>query len=149
YEKQSRMSPEKQTAIPSAAISPEDPGTVRKNEQSTRDPLAAFFQTAANERPIPIDRGGDGADPLSVELGKRIRQARIAKGLSLQRVGSSLGVTHQQVHKYESASNRVSVVTLIRIAELLNVDVAALIADLGSTPTPQSDDASIVAQDLK
>ena len=45
--------------------------------------------------------------PTDVHVGKRVRQARLAKGLSQGALGKSLGVSFQQVQKYESGANRI------------------------------------------
>lgn len=62
-----------------------------------------------------------------VELGSRIRLARKRMNMSQTEVAKALGVTYQQVQKYENGSDRIAVSRLMVIARTLKVPVAALI----------------------
>jgi transcriptional regulator with XRE-family HTH domain len=66
-------------------------------------------------------------DPYDVHVGHRMRALRIARGLSQAELGESLGVSFQQVQKYEKGLNRVSAGRLQRVAELFDVPVASLL----------------------
>lgn len=57
-------------------------------------------------------------------IGQNIRAVRLRNGWSQQRLGDSLGVTYQQVQKYEKGINRVSVSRLLQIARLLGAHVS-------------------------
>ena len=59
-----------------------------------------------------------------VEVGQRIRARRMAKGMSQTELGNLLGVTFQQVQKYEKGVNRVGAGRLVRVAEALDVPVS-------------------------
>lgn len=61
----------------------------------------------------------DNPDPVDVHVGARIRAARKLKGLSQQALAESLGVTFQQVQKYERGANRISASMLTRAAKAL------------------------------
>ena len=63
----------------------------------------------------------DGRD---AEVGHRIRAQRLVRGMSQKELGNSLGVTFQQVQKYEKGLNRVGAGRLARIAEVLNLEVS-------------------------
>jgi transcriptional regulator with XRE-family HTH domain len=65
------------------------------------------------------------------ELGARIRQRREALGLSQTWLGEQIGLSFQQVQKYERGRNRVSASTLVAIAGALSTSSAALLAGLG------------------
>ncbi|AZL16123.1 helix-turn-helix domain-containing protein [Rickettsiales endosymbiont of Stachyamoeba lipophora] len=54
-------------------------------------------------------------------IGKRIKARRIFLGFSRQELAEKIGVTHQQVQKYENGSNRISAGRLYAIAEAINV----------------------------
>jgi transcriptional regulator with XRE-family HTH domain len=56
-------------------------------------------------------------------IGERIRSRRIQVGMSRQELGKALGVTFQQIQKYEKGSNRVSYGGLLKIAEALECNV--------------------------
>jgi len=59
-----------------------------------------------------------------VEVGQRIRARRMAKGMSQTELGEMLGVTFQQVQKYEKGINRVGAGRLVRVGEALDVPVS-------------------------
>jgi transcriptional regulator with XRE-family HTH domain len=60
---------------------------------------------------------------VEVQIGERIRSRRIQIGMSQVQLGQALGVTFQQVQKYEKGANRVSGGRLLKIAEALECDV--------------------------
>jgi transcriptional regulator with XRE-family HTH domain len=53
------------------------------------------------------------------EIGQRVREQRLAKGLSQTELGRLIGVTFQQVQKYENGANRIGAGRLVRIADAL------------------------------
>ncbi len=59
-------------------------------------------------------------------VGRNIRLRRLAKGISQTELGEKIGVTFQQVQKYEKGVNRVSSGRLSSIAKVLDVSVTAL-----------------------
>jgi len=84
-------------------------------------------------------------DPVDVEVGHRIRIERLSRGLSQTALANQLGVTFQQVQKYEKGVNRVGAGRLTRIAEVLGVPVATFFSGkemLDSDPTKESGNAS-------
>ncbi|MFZ5721968.1 MAG: helix-turn-helix domain-containing protein [Pseudomonadota bacterium] len=78
-------------------------------------------------------------DPVDVAVGARIRLARKVRGRSQQALAEAIGVTFQQVQKYESGANRVSASMLARIAAQLGVPVAELFGP-GKTSSQVNDD---------
>lgn len=64
------------------------------------------------------------SSPLDVEVGRRIRVRRMDLGISQTALGDALGVTFQQVQKYEKGANRVSAGRLKQIAQKLDVPMA-------------------------
>src|SRR3954468_8371436 len=72
-----------------------------------------------------------------IEVGQRIRARRMAKGMSQTELGALLGVTFQQVQKYEKGVNRVGAGRLVRVAEALDVPVSFFFGatDIGSNDT--------------
>jgi transcriptional regulator with XRE-family HTH domain len=67
------------------------------------------------------------AERLDREIGARLRLARKARGLSQSELGQAVGVTFQQVQKYERGTNRVSSSALILIARALDVPATELL----------------------
>jgi transcriptional regulator with XRE-family HTH domain len=56
-------------------------------------------------------------------IGDRVRLARAIKRMSQEKLAGHLGVTFQQVQKYEKGTNRISASTLFQIAKVLEVDI--------------------------
>ena len=61
------------------------------------------------------------ANPIDRHVGTRIRMQRMVRGLSQTELGKAVGVTFQQVQKYEKGANRVSASRLQQIANVLEV----------------------------
>src|SRR6266480_6255785 len=66
-------------------------------------------------------RGTGVPDPIDIHVGSRIRTRRIYLDMRQEELGRKLGLTFQQVQKYESGANRVSASRLWEIAEVLGV----------------------------
>ncbi len=69
-----------------------------------------------------------------VRIGQRIKSARLARGISQSNLGEMLGVTFQQVQKYETGTNRVSGSRLIAIGSMLDVSVGSLLGEDAHNP---------------
>lgn len=79
-------------------------------------------------------------DPVDILVGDNVRSRRRRRGLSQAGLGALVGVTFQQIKKYERRINRISASMLVRIAEALSVAPATLL--------PPRDDQGIAgAQD--
>jgi transcriptional regulator with XRE-family HTH domain len=65
-------------------------------------------------------------DTYDREVGLRMRTLRISRRMSQSDLGERLGITFQQVQKYENGANRIGAGRLQRIAEIFEVPVAAL-----------------------
>lgn len=73
-----------------------------------------------------------------IRLGARLRIRRVRLGLSQSDLGHAIGVTFQQVQKYERGANRVAGARLIACAKALETTVAALVGEDGTeTATDQ------------
>jgi transcriptional regulator with XRE-family HTH domain len=66
----------------------------------------------------------DGPDPIDQHVGTRIRGRRVGLRISQTKLGQSIGVTFQQIQKYESGTNRVGASNLFKIAKALGVEVS-------------------------
>lgn len=69
-----------------------------------------------------------------VRIGQRLRAARLARKLSQQTLAEELGVSFQQVQKYEIGVNRVSGSRLITIGALLGISVGHLLGEDSHDP---------------
>ena len=61
---------------------------------------------------------------VDVYVGRRVRSRRLELGMSLEKLGSGIGVTFQQLQKYERGSNRISASRLQQLCDILKVSVA-------------------------
>ena len=65
-------------------------------------------------------------NPVDRYVGSRVRMRRIMLGMSQEKLGEALGLTFQQVQKYEKGTNRVGASRIQQIAEILQVPVSFL-----------------------
>ena len=64
------------------------------------------------------------ANPVDVHVGKRLRFGRTMQGMSQESIGESIGVTFQQIQKYERGINCIRASKLFELAKVLKVQVA-------------------------
>ncbi len=79
----------------------------------------------------------NGPDPIDVAVGLRLRTLRKSRGMSQEQLGRALGITFQQIQKYERGTNRISASMLVKSARALQVAPTTLLPDEGD-PTPRS-----------
>ena len=65
-------------------------------------------------------------NPVDKYVGSRVRMRRIMLGMSQEKLGEALGLTFQQIQKYEKGTNRVGASRLQQISEILQVPVSFL-----------------------
>ena len=76
--------------------------------------------------------------PVDVYVGTRLQLLRLERGLSQQKLGNALGLSFQQVQKYEKGKNRISSSMLFEISEILKVPIAYFFDGLSiKTTSPQ------------
>ena len=63
-----------------------------------------------------------GPDPIDVYVGSRVRNRRVELHMSQGKLGETIGVTFQQIQKYENGTNRIGASNLYRITKSLGVD---------------------------
>ncbi len=76
-------------------------------------------------------------NPIDKHVGSRVRMRRVLIGMSQERLGGALGLTFQQVQKYEKGTNRIGASRLQQIAGVLSVPPAFFFEDM-----PNSDNAA-------
>lgn len=72
----------------------------------------------------------DEPDPIDIAVGARVRRRRLEVGLSQSALGDVVGVTFQQVQKYERGANRVSASMLAKVAKALSAPIAYFFEDV-------------------
>ena len=73
----------------------------------------------------------DGPSPIDVHVGSRVRLRRTLLGMSQEKLGEAIGLTFQQVQKYERGMNRISASKLWKLSNVLDVPVSYFFDDLG------------------
>ena len=76
-------------------------------------------------------------NPIDVHVGNRVRMRRMLVGMSQEKLGQRLGLTFQQIQKYEKGANRISASRLFQMAQILGVPVQFFFEDL---PQQKNDD---------
>lgn len=89
-------------------------------------------------------RGTGIPNPIDVHVGKRIRMRRLFLGMNQETLANALGLTFQQVQKYEGGANRVSASRLSAMADILGVPISFFFSDValdGSSQTPEEQES--------
>jgi transcriptional regulator with XRE-family HTH domain len=95
-------------------------------------------------KPAPkYGRGTGVPNPIDVHVGNRIRMRRLLLGMNQETLANALGLTFQQVQKYEGGANRVSASRLSAMAEILSVPISYFFGDL------RPDDAEVSPEDQR
>src|SRR5215813_6622845 len=69
------------------------------------------------------EKGSRRANPIDIHVGSRVRFRRMLLGMSQEKLGEKLGLTFQQVQKYEKGINRIGASRLFDLAQVLGVPV--------------------------
>jgi transcriptional regulator with XRE-family HTH domain len=75
---------------------------------------------------------------IDIQVGKLVRARRLAIGMPQTELAEALGLTFQQIQKYERGANRISAANLFEIAKKLDVPLAALFEGLDATGEQRS-----------
>jgi transcriptional regulator with XRE-family HTH domain len=70
-------------------------------------------------------------DPIDVYIGSCIRLRRLEKGLSQERLAAALGLSFQQIQKYERGLNACAPARLAKIARILDMPIASFLPEAG------------------
>lgn len=101
--------------------------------------MAKSDKTAASSRsPTEVDR----------VVGENLRQARLARGQTLSEVSEAMGISHQQLQKYETGANRLSAGMIDRAATVLGVTIASLFLRPAAGPGGKKDGSDKAARKL-
>jgi transcriptional regulator with XRE-family HTH domain len=74
-------------------------------------------------------------NPVDIHVGSRVRLRRMMLGMSQEKLGEHLGITFQQIQKYEKGTNRIGASRLQHIARVLTVPVSFFFEDAPGTPS--------------
>ena len=79
-----------------------------------------------------------GPNPVDVHVGARLRLRRTLLGMSQEKLGEAIGLTFQQVQKYERGANRIGSSRLFDLSRVLDVPVSFFFEDMPATVAASS-----------
>lgn len=79
-------------------------------------------------------------DPIDVHVGSQVRMRRKLVGMSQEKLGKALGLTFQQIQKYEKGANRIGSSRLYKLSNIFNVPVAYFFDNMPEQTVKQSRD---------
>ena len=91
--------------------------------------------------------GEDGPHPVDRHVGRRVCEKRISLGYNQSDLGRALGLTFQQIQKYEKGANRISASKLWDIARFFKVDIGYFFQGLNAQPGMAEGEAGAAAFD--
>lgn len=106
-------------------------------KQAPARKAAASKRAPAKQDVIPAGRPGI-ANPIDIHVGGRVRLRRTLLGMSQERLGDLIGLTFQQVQKYERGSNRISASRLYDLSRILEVPITFFYDDMTEETAGQS-----------
>lgn len=74
-------------------------------------------------------------NPIDIHVGSRVRLRRTMSGMSQEKLGDALGITFQQIQKYEKGANRIGASRLQQISNVLNTPISFFFEDAPGTPS--------------
>ena len=87
---------------------------------------------------MPVKKSPKSPSPVDATVGRNLRIWRMSKGLSQAQLASRLGVTFQQLQKYEVGANRIGTGRLVKAAAVLRVPISALFEGTNAAEPSQS-----------
>ncbi len=71
-----------------------------------------------------------GPNPIDIHVGARVRVCRKLLGMSQTKLGKAIGITFQQIQKYERGANRIGASRLFNLSQVLDVPISFFFEDL-------------------
>lgn len=86
-------------------------------------------------------------NPIDVHVGSRVRLRRLLVGMSQEKLGEQLGLTFQQVQKYEKGTNRIGASRLYEVSRILNVPVQYFYEEMADNDAHSGGDMAFAEAD--
>lgn len=99
--------------------------------------MSVTTKKAKPEKPVLSKKKGR-ANNIDEHVGTQLRQRRALLGLSQERLAEQVGITFQQIQKYENGANRVSASRLYEFSKVLEIPVNFFFENLGSNENQQA-----------
>src|SRR5215813_12027550 len=111
--------------------------------------LGRFFAHSFSDRSamavrLPLPRK-KAPNPIDQHVGSRVRMRRIMLAVSQEKLGAALGLTFQQVQKYEKGTNRIGASRLQQISHILQVPVAFFVEGAANALAPHGSNGSALS----
>ena len=110
-------------------------GTIFAHSFSERSAMPVRLKFAAKDGPEPIDQ----------HVGRRVRMRRKMLAMSQQKLGAALGLTFQQVQKYEKGATRISASRLQQMSHILQVPVSFFFEGAPNASAPPGSNGSALS----
>jgi transcriptional regulator with XRE-family HTH domain len=94
---------------------------------------------------MPAKKSAKRPSPVDVTVGGNVRIWRMAKELTQAQLATRLGVTFQQVQKYETGGNRIPTGRLVKLAAILGVPISVLFEGTAAGSGPSRDLLALVS----
>jgi transcriptional regulator with XRE-family HTH domain len=116
-------------------------GQYARSQQKEVSPYMKLVSSNSSTLPRPRRALTVAADPIDIHVGRRIKLRRALLKISQEELGADIGVTFQQIQKYESGGNRVSASRLYDVGRVLNCPITYFFddikaEDMGCRPMP-------------
>jgi transcriptional regulator with XRE-family HTH domain len=85
-------------------------------------------------------------NPIDIHVGSRVRLRRMMLGMSQEKLGENLGITFQQIQKYEKGTNRIGASRLQHIARVLQMPVSFFFEDAPGSPAAAVNNSAGMAE---
>jgi len=82
-----------------------------------------------------IESQGRKPNPMDIHVGSRVRLRRMVIGMSQEKLGERMGLTFQQIQKYEKGTNRIGASRLYQLSQILDVPVQFFFEDAQAAAT--------------
>src|SRR5205823_2109359 len=109
-----------------------------RSQVSVPTPPSARRLQMSGRAELVMRKGGQRSDANDIAVGRRVRARRLELGMTQPQVGELVGVSHQQIHKYEQGKNRISSSRLLGLAAALQCPVEFLLGSRFSTAADDS-----------
>ncbi|MEE8498930.1 MAG: helix-turn-helix transcriptional regulator [Kiloniellales bacterium] len=87
---------------------------------------------------LPYGRGTGRPNPVDVHVGARVRLRRTLLGMSQEKLGEAIGLTFQQVQKYERGANRIGSSRLFDLSRVLDVPIGFFFDEMSAAVAASS-----------
>ncbi|MDD9912643.1 MAG: helix-turn-helix transcriptional regulator [Alphaproteobacteria bacterium] len=86
--------------------------------------------------------------PIDIHVGQRLKQQRLLQGISQESLAKQLGITFQQIQKYENSTNRISASKLYQLSQILKTPIQFFFENYQKPPQPIKKQTEITTKEL-